>query len=732
MRKLTQKLKLEFFQNRNLVFVLFTFCMIATLSFFATASMHQSSAANPNNFRPGNIISDVVMANYSSMSEAEIQNFLSSKNSCDNRDYDLYLQYTSSRPSISWHWEGEPYNGHFVCLSEEKFGDGPDEIGTGKTAARIIYEAAQEFKINPQALLVLLQKESSLITDKVPNSYDYGQATGYGCPDTAACDKKYSGFKNQVHRAAELFRYVLDNNSRYYPAGSNVYIGYHPSSSCGGSQVYIENRATAALYQYTPYQPNSSALAAGYGQGNSCSAYGNRNFYLYFTDWFGSTQAAVDGEVTVIPDGIYNLSAKLDSTKVFDTSNSSELQLRSASNTSTRLQFRRDTTTGYYTIMDVDTNRYLSAASTTPENGTDIQLSRSSSGCASQWKVFMTPDKYLTLESTCSPGMVIDYNGGSTKEGTKIQLWTANQGNPQKWNIHTGQPLADGVYTISSSNSSEKNIDIAGGHGYNGNNIQLWDQNHADAQKWRLEYNASLDYYTFTNPKTGKRLDLYGANPTSGNNIQLWEPVTACSQRWKIIPVDDKHYSVLSTCMQNRAIDLSGGNTNNMTNIRIWNVDNTNAQKWTFQNQQLIADGNYVITSKVDQKYALDIHGGFNYDGTNVWLYSANGADAQLWNVHYNSQTGDYSLRNQTGDRSLDLTGCITSPGTNIELWSNNSTCAQRWTLIENADGTYTFISTCSHERAIDLVSSEAFDTNNARLWSHDDSNAQHWYFTKQ
>src|SRR5699024_261440 len=44
-----------------------------------------------------------------------------------------------------------------------------------------------------------------------------------------------------------------------------------------------------------PYQPNRAALNAGYGTGDGCSAYGNRNFYNYFTDWFGSTQGGGGG-----------------------------------------------------------------------------------------------------------------------------------------------------------------------------------------------------------------------------------------------------------------------------------------------------------------------------------------------------------------------------------------------------------------------------------------------------
>jgi hypothetical protein len=55
--------------------------------------------------------------------------------------------------------------------------------------------------------------------------------------------------------------------------------------------VNIQTQATAGLYNYTPYQPNSAALANLSGTGDSCSAYGNRNFWRYFNDWFGSTYA---------------------------------------------------------------------------------------------------------------------------------------------------------------------------------------------------------------------------------------------------------------------------------------------------------------------------------------------------------------------------------------------------------------------------------------------------------
>ena len=139
---------------RSLVLVIFIFCMVSTLSFLAARSMQHSSAASLSGFKPGNIISDAVMGNYNAMTKDEIQAFLTRKNPCNNRNYSQYQSLKQQYPHLDWHFE----NGHFVCLSEERFGDGV-EIGQGQTAAEIIYQAAQDYRINPQVLLVLLEKE---------------------------------------------------------------------------------------------------------------------------------------------------------------------------------------------------------------------------------------------------------------------------------------------------------------------------------------------------------------------------------------------------------------------------------------------------------------------------------------------------------------------------------------------------------------------------------------------
>jgi hypothetical protein len=126
--------------------------------------------------------------------------------------------------------------------------------------------------------------------------------TGYGCPDTAACDSQYFGFYNQIHNAARQFRICANNpDGCNYGIGQNV-ISYNPDHSCGTTTVNIVNQATASLYHYTPYVPNQAALDNLYGTGNSCSSYGNRNFWRIYTDWFGATLALTYSSTPVSQD----------------------------------------------------------------------------------------------------------------------------------------------------------------------------------------------------------------------------------------------------------------------------------------------------------------------------------------------------------------------------------------------------------------------------------------------
>lgn len=734
MKHFIQKLQDELVQHRNLFFVVFTFWMMAVFSFFATSNMQTSSAADASKFNAGNIISDAVMANYNAMSKDEIQAFLDSKNKCDNRDYNLYLEYTKAHPTIKWHWEGEPYNGHFVCLAQERFGDTASEIGFGQTAAEIIYNAAQENRINPQVLLVLLQKESSLITDKVPNSFDYGQATGYGCPDTAACDKKYSGFKNQVYRAAELFRYTLDNGYSVYPEGRSVRINYHPNANCGGTQVYIENRATAALYRYTPYQPNAAALSAGYGQGNSCSAYGNRNFYLYFTDWFGSTQVAVEGELINIPDGEYSLISALNSERVMGINKDNvELVNLSSNDQAYRWRIEQDDNTGYYTFTNVATGKRLDLKSSPAQEGTNVQVWSKNNVCDQQWKIYQTKDNYITIETACTSGMVLDTKNNSDVVGGNIQTGLSGaKTTSQKWILHSGRSIDDGVYQIVSALDSNRDqvLDINSAKDINGTNVSVWQQYQDKGhQIWQFQYQASGDYYKIINPYTGKSLDAEGGLAKNGTNIELWEKNDACAQRWKVIAHGDT-YSIHSACYFNYVLDLNGA-AKNGTNVSLWQYHGGNNQQWYLRAATpAVAEGTYTITSRLSSLASFDILDRNDQEGANVAIWELHGGANQQWRLDYNEIDGTYKIFNSVTEKYLSVASRNASNGDNIQMQKDNDTCTVKWYIYNESDSYYRIISACHTRTAVDL--NDGFKNgNNITIWQSHGGQHQQWRFVK-
>ena len=246
--------------------------MLGSLISVATGPATRTQAAVGSQFNPGNIITDGTFYNTSTLTPTQIQAFLNAKVptcAADATCLKSYSETTYARPAST-------YCGSYAGIENQ-------------TAAAIIYAVAQACGVNPQVLIVLLQKEQGLVTSVAPAARAYRSATGYGCPDSAACDTTYYGFYNQVYMAARQFKIyrTLPNNFSYRAGRVNT-IKWHPNPECGTSQVYIENQATAGLYNYTPYRPNAAALDNMAGLGDACSSYGNRNFYRYFIDWFGA------------------------------------------------------------------------------------------------------------------------------------------------------------------------------------------------------------------------------------------------------------------------------------------------------------------------------------------------------------------------------------------------------------------------------------------------------------
>jgi hypothetical protein len=254
--------------------------LIAPLFSVLSPAVSPAAAADAAAFNPGNIISDALFYDGGALTAGQVESFLQShiSGTCQS-GYTCLKDYTQSTANIA---RDSYCPGGYVGSGSER-------------AADIIAKVGASCNISQRALIVLLEKEESLVSLRNPLLGRYDSATGFGCPDTAACDPNVAGFFYQVYYAARQFQNYAQNPTHWnYQPGRVNSILYGPPPCGTRGDVFIQNKATAGLYIYTPYQPSPAVLANLYGTAppDACNAYGNRNFWRIFTDWFGPTTDA--------------------------------------------------------------------------------------------------------------------------------------------------------------------------------------------------------------------------------------------------------------------------------------------------------------------------------------------------------------------------------------------------------------------------------------------------------
>ncbi|HME74090.1 MAG TPA: ricin-type beta-trefoil lectin domain protein [Mycobacterium sp.] len=111
----------------------------------------------------------------------------------------------------------------------------------------------------------------------------------------------------------------------------------------------------------------------------------------------------------------------------------------------------------------------------------------------------------------------VDANGGSSANGTKIQLWDCNgNASSQSWIMQS-----NGTVTINGNC-----LDITNASTANGALIEEWTCNGGANQQW-LAVNGEL-----VNPSSGKCLDDPAFNTTEGTQLDLWTCYGGSNQQW--------------------------------------------------------------------------------------------------------------------------------------------------------------------------------------------------------
>jgi hypothetical protein len=136
-----------------------------------------------------------------------------------------------------------------------------------------------------------------------------------------------------------------------------------------------------------------------------------------------------------------------------------------------------------------------------------------------------------------------------------------------------------GIHTLKAKHSG-KCLDVSGAGRNNGDNIQQWDCNGGDNQKWRFVPKGG-EYYSLVALHSGRCVDVAGVGKNNGDNVQQWECNIGDNQIWKV--ANEGGYYRLTAKHSGRCLDVAGVGQNNGDNVFQWECHNGDNQKWKIE-----------------------------------------------------------------------------------------------------------------------------------------------------
>ena len=159
-------------------------------------------------------------------------------------------------------------------------------------------------------------------------------------------------------------------------------------------------------------------------------------------------------------------------------------------------------------------------------------------------------------------------------------------------------------------------------------------------------------------------------------------------------------------------------------NIQMYASNNTSAQRFELY---YVGNGYYQILSEKSGK-SLDVANGSKKQGANVWQYSWNGSEAQLWRM-IEAEDGGYYLQSKLGT-FLSISGNTASSGMNVQMSYLESGKRQQWKFEASTyqpvkDGKYTLRSSKESEYTIDVANASKVDGANVWLYYYNGTKPQ-------
>jgi len=128
-------------------------------------------------------------------------------------------------------------------------------------------------------------------------------------------------------------------------------------------------------------------------------------------------------------------------------------------------------------------------------------------------------------------GKVLDINGASLTDGTKVIQWLDTGSDNQQWHV---TDIGGGYKTLISKYSGRA-LSIWQTSTADGAEAVQWVENNKNDQKWTLVPVGS--YYKIVNLNSGKLLCVLGSSTSDGAQIVQWSDTGTLDQQWQLVQV---------------------------------------------------------------------------------------------------------------------------------------------------------------------------------------------------
>ena len=134
-------------------------------------------------------------------------------------------------------------------------------------------------------------------------------------------------------------------------------------------------------------------------------------------------------------------------------------------------------------------------------------------------------------------------------------------------------------------------------------------------------------------------------------------------------------------------------------------------------NSAVIEEGYYIIHSKMDDNFVLDVANGSHTSGTNLQLYTLNNTEAQIFKISRYAD-GSYLIQNAASALTVDVANGVFQNGQNVWMVNYNGSAAQKWNFVKVSDNTYA-IYVSGTNLVLDATGGNAANNTNIELWNY-------------